>query len=130
MSKSTDKVVISALWSAGCGSHGGCGCEIYVKDGRVTKVEGDRNHPFNQGRLCPKGLAIPQYMYHPHPVLYPLKRPGPREAWPATPVTPRGWVPCSPPRAITASWTPPSSWKNGMIPRNGRRPGIFTAGGR
>jgi anaerobic selenocysteine-containing dehydrogenase len=66
------------MWSAGCGSHGGCGAEIYVKDGKVIKVEGDRNHPFNQGRLCPKGLAIPQYMYHPDRVKYPLKRAGKR----------------------------------------------------
>ena len=46
MAKSEEKVVLSTMWSAGCGSHGGCGCEIYVKDGKVTKVEGDRNHPF------------------------------------------------------------------------------------
>jgi anaerobic selenocysteine-containing dehydrogenase len=78
MAKSEEKVVLSAMWSAGCGSHGGCGAEIYVKDGRVVKVEGDRNHPFNQGRLCPKGLAIPQYMYHPDRVTYPLKRAGKR----------------------------------------------------
>jgi anaerobic selenocysteine-containing dehydrogenase len=78
MAKSEEKVVLSAMWSAGCGSHGGCGAEIYVKDGRVIKVEGDRNHPFNQGRLCPKGLAIPQYMYHPDRVTYPLKRAGKR----------------------------------------------------
>ena len=78
MPKSKEKIVLSTMWSAGCGSHGGCGCEIYVQDGKVTRVEGDRNHPFNQGRLCAKGLAIPQYMYHPDRVLYPLKRVGER----------------------------------------------------
>jgi anaerobic selenocysteine-containing dehydrogenase len=78
MARSDEKVVLSAMWSAGCGSHGGCGAEIYVKDGKVIKVEGDRKHPHNQGRLCPKGLAIPQYMYHPDRVLYPLKRVGER----------------------------------------------------
>jgi len=76
--KSGEKVVRSTMWSAGCGSHGGCGAEIYVKDGKVIRVEGDRNHPHNQGRLCPKGLAIPQYMYHPDRVRYPLKRVGER----------------------------------------------------
>ena len=60
MAKNADKIVLSAMWSAGCGSHGGCGAEIYVKDGKVICVEGDGNHPFNQGRLCPKGVAIPQ----------------------------------------------------------------------
>jgi len=78
MGKNADKIVLSAMWSAGCGSHGGCGAEIYVKDGKVICVEGDNNHPFNQGRLCPKGLAIPQYMYHPDRVTTPLKRAGKR----------------------------------------------------
>jgi hypothetical protein len=44
----------------------------------VVCVEGDPNHPFNQGRLCAKGLAIPQYMYHPNRVTHPLKRVGER----------------------------------------------------
>ena len=30
---SEEKVVESLAWSAGCGSHGGCGVEIHVKDG-------------------------------------------------------------------------------------------------
>jgi anaerobic selenocysteine-containing dehydrogenase len=78
MGKDADKIVLSAMWSAGCGSHGGCGSEIYVKDGKVICVEGDKNHPFNQGRLCPKGLALPQYIYHPDRVTHPLKRAGTR----------------------------------------------------
>ena len=78
MAKGNEKIVNSTMWSAGCGSHGGCGCEIYVQDGRVVRVEGDKNHPFNLGRLCPKGLAIPQYMYHPDRVTHPLKRVGER----------------------------------------------------
>ncbi len=79
MAKGKEKIVLSTLWSAGCGSHGGCGCEIYVNnDEKVTRVEGDRKHPFNQGRLCAKGLAIPQYMYHPDRVTHPLKRVGER----------------------------------------------------
>ena len=78
MTQNKENPVISTLWSAGCGSHGGCGCEIYVKDGKVTRVEGDRNHPFNQGRLCAKGLAISQYIYHKDRILHPLKRVGER----------------------------------------------------
>ncbi len=78
MAKGNEKIVNSTMWSAGCGSHGGCGAEIYLKDGKVVKVEGDKSHPWNQGRLCPKGLAIPQYMYHPDRVMHPLKRVGAR----------------------------------------------------
>ena len=77
MAKTEDRV-ITTLWSAGCGSHGGCGAEVYVKDGKVVRVEGDCNHPFNLGRLCPKGLAIPQYIYHPSRVTHPMKRVGKR----------------------------------------------------
>ena len=87
MVKNADKIVLSAMWSAGCGSHGGCGAEIYVKDGKVLCVEGDTNHPHNQGRLCPKGLAIPQYMYHPDRVTTPLKRVGARGEGKWEPIT-------------------------------------------
>lgn len=87
MAKNADKTVLSAMWSAGCGSHGGCGAEIYVKDGKVICVEGDKKHPFNQGRLCPKGLAIPQYMYHPDRVTTPLKRVGERGEGKWTPIS-------------------------------------------
>ena len=33
----TENKVITTLWSAGCGSHGGCGAEVYVKDGKVVR---------------------------------------------------------------------------------------------
>ena len=32
MAKSQEKVVRSTMWSAGCGSHGGCGAEVYVEN--------------------------------------------------------------------------------------------------
>lgn len=32
----------------------GCGMHLYVKDGKLVKVEGDENHPITQGRLCPR----------------------------------------------------------------------------
>ena len=76
--KEYDSICRTTMWSAGCGSHGGCGAKLYIKDGRVVKIEGDENHPQNQGRLCPKGLALTQYMYHPDRVTHPLKRVGER----------------------------------------------------
>ncbi len=42
------------------------------------KVEGDENHPWNQGRLCVRALALTQYMYHPDRITHPLKRVGKR----------------------------------------------------
>ena len=35
----------------------GCGQNVYVKDGRVTQIEGDPDSPISRGRLCPKGGA-------------------------------------------------------------------------
>ena len=66
------------VWSAGAGCHGGCGQKLYVKDGKLIKIEGDESHPWNQGRACPRVLALTQYMYHPDRITYPLKRVGER----------------------------------------------------
>ena len=68
----------TTAWSAGPGCHGGCGQKIYVKDGKMVKIEGDENHPWSQGRSCPKVLALSQYMYHPDRITTPLKRVGAR----------------------------------------------------
>jgi formate dehydrogenase major subunit len=35
----------------------GCGQNVYVRDGRVTQIEGDPDSPVSRGRLCPKGSA-------------------------------------------------------------------------
>ena len=35
----------------------GCGQNVYVKDGKVTQIEGDPGSPISRGRLCPKGAA-------------------------------------------------------------------------
>jgi formate dehydrogenase major subunit len=35
----------------------GCGQNVYVKDGRVTQIEGNPDSPISRGRLCPKGSA-------------------------------------------------------------------------
>lgn len=72
------RVVKTGAWSGGPGCHGGCGVELYIKDGKLQKVEGDENHPFLQGRLCPRALAMPQYTYHPNRLQYPLRRVGAR----------------------------------------------------
>ncbi len=73
-----EKVVRTTVWSPGPGCHGGCGVKLIVKNGRLVKVEGDEDHPWNQGRLCPRALALTQYVYHPDRLLYPLKRGGER----------------------------------------------------
>ncbi|MFC1965450.1 molybdopterin-dependent oxidoreductase [Chloroflexota bacterium] len=58
------------------GCHGGCGVLVHVKDGRITKIEGDPDFPTNHGAMCSIGLAFQQLVYHPDRVMYPLKRAG------------------------------------------------------
>ena len=58
------------------GCHGGCGVLVHVKDGRITKIEGDPDFPINHGVMCSRGLAFKQLVYHPDRVMYPLKRSG------------------------------------------------------
>ena len=72
------KIVSMGAWSAGPGCHGGCGVKVHIKDGKLIKIEGDENHPYHQGRLCPRALALTQYVYHPDRLKYPLKRVGER----------------------------------------------------
>jgi formate dehydrogenase major subunit len=35
----------------------GCGQLVFVKDERITAIEGDPESPISRGRLCPKGAA-------------------------------------------------------------------------
>jgi anaerobic selenocysteine-containing dehydrogenase len=55
-----------------------CGLDLYVKDGKIIKVEGSKEHPQSGGTLCSKGAATRQYVYHKDRVKTPLKRVGPR----------------------------------------------------
>jgi anaerobic selenocysteine-containing dehydrogenase len=72
------EVIRTTTWSAGPGCHGTCGVLAYVRDGKLVKVEGDPDHPWNQGRLCSRCLAMTQYVYHPDRLTRPLKRVGQR----------------------------------------------------
>jgi formate dehydrogenase major subunit len=58
----------------------GCGQLAYVKDGRISDVEGDPDSPISRGRLCPKGAATFQLVTGTHRVQHVLyRRPGGRE---------------------------------------------------
>ena len=41
-----------------CYCSGGCGIIASVRDGEIINVEGDPDHPINEGGLCPKGATI------------------------------------------------------------------------
>ena len=58
--------------------HGGCGVKLHVQDGRLVRVEGDRESPLNRGRLCPIGTRTIDLVYHPDRLQYPMRRTGAR----------------------------------------------------
>lgn len=58
--------------------HGGCGTIVTVEDGVVTKIRPDPDSPISKGRMCPKGLAGKELLYHPKRLNYPMKRVGER----------------------------------------------------
>ena len=62
----------------GPGCHLNCGVLEYVKDGKLIKVEGDPENPFNQGRLCMRCLSVKDYIYHEDRLQYPMVREGER----------------------------------------------------
>ena len=55
-----------------------CGLDLYVKDGKIIKLEGSKEHPYSLGTLCSKGAANRQYIYSEDRLKTPLKRTGPR----------------------------------------------------
>lgn len=56
----------------------GCGILVRVSEGRAKKIEGNPQHPVNRGRLCARGQAAVQELYHPDRIQQPLRRSGPR----------------------------------------------------
>ncbi len=60
----------------------GCGIHVRVFEGRAKKIEGNPDHPVNRGRLCARGQAALQELYHPDRIQQPFgrrEREGPAE---------------------------------------------------
>jgi len=53
-----------------------CGIDAYVRDGRLVKVEGMKEHPCTCGVICPRGENLPNYVYAPDRLKYPMKKEG------------------------------------------------------
>ncbi|MCA9552953.1 MAG: molybdopterin-dependent oxidoreductase [Myxococcales bacterium] len=51
-----------------------CGVLAHVKNGRVTKLEGNPEHPLSNGRLCPRGTGGTGLLYDPDRLKQPLLR--------------------------------------------------------
>lgn len=57
----------------------GCGTKVRVVNGRAVKIEGNPEHPYSNGKLCPKGYAGLQLLYDADRVKSPLKRTNPKK---------------------------------------------------
>ncbi len=64
-----------------------CGLDCYVKDGKLIKVEGTIEHPYNQGKICAKGVNNRQYVYRKDRIQTPLLRVGERGEGKFTPIS-------------------------------------------
>ncbi len=69
----------ATYYASSCsGCPAGCGILVRVSEGRAKKIEGNPRHPVNRGRLCARGQAALQELYHPDRIQQPLRRSGPR----------------------------------------------------
>lgn len=51
-----------------------CGINVHAENGRLIKISGDKSHPVGHGKICPKGTAALEMIYHRDRILKPLKR--------------------------------------------------------
>ncbi|GAB4265805.1 MAG: molybdopterin-dependent oxidoreductase [Thermoleophilia bacterium] len=57
----------------------GCGLQVHIEGGRISRISGNKRHPFSKGLVCPKALAAPEVMLNPRRITHPMRR------------TDRGW---------------------------------------
>ena len=80
--KSADKVVKSVCPYCAVG----CGQLIYVKDNKISDIEGDPDSPVSEGCLCPKGAATFQLVTGSHRIQTVLYRQPFGTKWEAMPL--------------------------------------------
>ena len=76
-----DMVTGEATWYASTCRECPAGCGLLAKnrEGRVVKLEGNPLHPINRGKLCARGHAALQALYHPDRIHTPMLKEG--EGW-------------------------------------------------
>jgi anaerobic selenocysteine-containing dehydrogenase/Fe-S-cluster-containing dehydrogenase component len=80
--QSEDQVPGVATWYASSCTEcpTGCGLHVRTREGRAVKLEGNPQHPINQGKLCSRGQAALQGLYNPGRLKGPMAR-GSNGAW-------------------------------------------------
>jgi len=51
-----------------------CGIRVHLRDGEVRYIEGNPDHPLNQGVICAKGSSGIMKQYSPARLTQPLRR--------------------------------------------------------
>ncbi len=72
----TEKTTICPYCGVGCGQIVGVGA-----DGKVLNIEGDPDHPINEGALCSKGSALYQVAVNDQRLTKPLYRAAGSDQW-------------------------------------------------
>ncbi len=72
--KTWDEVKTTTCYMCACR----CGIRVHLKDGRVTYIDGNPDHPVNKGVICGKGAAGIMQHYSPGRLSKPLLRVGER----------------------------------------------------
>jgi anaerobic selenocysteine-containing dehydrogenase/Fe-S-cluster-containing dehydrogenase component len=74
--QSEDQVPGVATWYASSCTEcdQGCGVHVRTREGRAVKLEGNPDHPVNQGKLCSRGQAALQGLYNPGRIQTPMAR--------------------------------------------------------
>jgi len=55
-----------------------CGLLVHKAGGRIVRIDGDPDHPVTKGNICNKVRHMPERLYDPKRLQYPLKRVGPK----------------------------------------------------
>ncbi|SFD75750.1 Anaerobic selenocysteine-containing dehydrogenase [Bacillus sp. OV194] len=64
-----------------------CGLLLHKTDGKITRVQGDPNHPVTKGNICNKVRNMPERIYDSKRLTTPLKRTGPKGSGQFEPIT-------------------------------------------
>ncbi|MDI6728217.1 MAG: molybdopterin-dependent oxidoreductase [Thermodesulfovibrionales bacterium] len=76
MQKAMGKYEVKYTADAMCPAE--CGIEMWVKDGKIAKIYGNKAVPMNDGTACAKGASGQQLVYSPYRLKYPMIRVGER----------------------------------------------------
>jgi len=47
---------------------------VHVENNKITKIEGDPDHPANHGVMCINGKVYPEYVHHPDRLKHYIKQ--------------------------------------------------------